>query len=223
MDIYEARRRLLERLIRTKCDSSNANFSAKTGIAPSYVTRMLKPEGEKSRKKIDTDIAMRIEAALDLEPGSMLHPAALSYSNLEGGVEVVGSVPLVSWVQAGDWSSIMDNFQPGDAEDWLPCPVRHGKHTIALKVKGDSMLAPGERHSYSDGDIIFVDPGRDAKHGDRVVVRLEENTAATFKQLIIEDDRRQLKALNPDWKPRYIEIDSNATMVGVVIGKWVPE
>jgi SOS-response transcriptional repressor LexA len=135
----------------------------------------------------------------------------------------VGLVPLVSSVQAGEWSEIVDNFAPGDAEDWIPCVAKHSPQTIALRVEGESMHAPGERRSYASGDIIFVDPNREAKSGDRVVVRLEGQKEATFKQLVIEDGKVLLKALNPDWKPRYLEVNSAAHMVGVVIGKWVSE
>lgn len=132
-------------------------------------------------------------------------------------------VPLISSVQAGNWSEILDNFQPGDAEDWLPCPVRHGPNTFCLHVEGQSMSNPGMRPTYEPGDIIFVDPGRSAQPGDRVVVRLEDQRQATFKQYLEEDGRKFLRALNPDWKPKIIEIDGEATICGVVIGKWVPE
>ena len=85
------------------------------------------------------------------------------------------------------------------------------------------MRNPGVKPSYDPGDIIFVDPDVAAQPGDRVVVRLESQTAATFKQYIEEDGRKLLKALNPDWKPRYLEINGDAMVCGVVIGKWVPE
>lgn len=135
----------------------------------------------------------------------------------------MGAVPLISWVQAGCWADVADPFQPGDADEWLPCPVAHGPRCYAVKVRGDSMNNPGGRPSYSDGDIIFVDPDKGANHGDRVIVRLDDHAEATFKQLLIEDGRKLLKALNPEWAPRYIPINGNATVVGVVIGKWVPE
>ncbi|MPS98579.1 MAG: hypothetical protein E2581_08770 [Pseudomonas sp.] len=132
-------------------------------------------------------------------------------------------VPLISSVQAGNWSDIVDRFQPGDAERWLPCPVRHGPGTFCLAVEGESMSNPGVRPSYEPGDIIFVDPGRAAQPGDRVVVRLDNQQQATFKQYLEEDGRKFLRALNPDWKPRLTPIDGEATICGVVIGKWVPE
>ena len=142
-----------------------------------------------------------------------------SIENVQGG----NGVPLISWVTAGTWADVSDPFHPGDAEDWLPCPVRHGPRTYCLRVRGDSMHNPVGRPSYADGDIIFVDPDRESKAGDRVIVRLDDHQEATFKQLLIEDGRKLLKALNPEWSPRYIEINGNATITGVVIGKWVPE
>jgi SOS-response transcriptional repressor LexA len=134
-----------------------------------------------------------------------------------------GKVPLISSVQAGAWSEIVDNFQPGDASEWIPCPAKHGPHTFALTVEGESMSNPGAHPSYEPGSIIFVDPGRSAQPGDRVVVRLEAQEQATFKQYLEEDGRKFLRAINPDWRPKFIEIDGDATICGVVIGKWVPE
>lgn len=143
-------------------------------------------------------------------------------ANVDPMIELYG-VPLISWVQAGTWSEISDPYLPGDAEDWLPCPIKHGPRAYCLRVRGDSMFNPGARPSYANGDIIFVDPDRAAQPGDRVVVRLDDQQEATFKQLVVEDGRKLLKALNPEWKPRYVEINENATITGVIIGKWVPE
>ena len=143
--------------------------------------------------------------------------------NVKEGPEIRGLVPLISFVQAGSWCDIVDNLLPGDAYDWMPCPVKHSTSTFCLEVEGESMFNPTGRYSYSPGDIIFVDPAKAAKHGDRVVVRLDDQQQATFKQLIEEDGRKMLKALNPDWKPRYIEVNGNATICGVVIGKWVKD
>lgn len=143
--------------------------------------------------------------------------------NTQAGPDIRGKIPLISLVQAGKWSEIVESFQPGDAADWLACPFKHGEHTFCLTVKGESMFNPDGKPSYSEGDIIAVDPSRAALSGDRIVVRLDDQNEATFKQYMEEDGRKLLKALNPEWKPRYTEINGNATICGVVIGKWVPE
>ena len=52
-----------------------------------------------------------------------------------------------------------------------------------------------------------------------MVVRLDESNEATFKQLIIEEGKQYLKALNPDWPNRIIEVDEEATICGVIVFK----
>lgn len=40
--------------------------------------------------------------------------------NLSAGPDVVGQIPLISWVQAGLFCTSPDLFAPGDAERWMP-------------------------------------------------------------------------------------------------------
>lgn len=128
-----------------------------------------------------------------------------------------GYVPVISWVAAGKWTGMDD--QSVEPIEWLSCPLTHSERSYALVVRGISMNNPNGRPSFQDGDIIYVDPERDAKHRDFVVIRLDSENEATFKQLIIEDGKRMLFALNPDWMPRIQEITEGATICGVVIGK----
>lgn len=129
-------------------------------------------------------------------------------------------VPLISWVQAGAFNKISDPFQPGDADEWLQCPAKHSSKSYALTVRGTSMYAPGSEQSFREGDRIFVDPEREAHHRSLVIARLDDEAEATFKQLLIEGNKRYLQALNPNWPNRIIEVNGNCTICGVVIGKW---
>ncbi|WP_143872536.1 LexA family protein [Catenovulum sediminis] len=137
------------------------------------------------------------------------------YSIAMATPKVKSSVPLISWVQAGAWHDIIDVFQPGDADEYYPCPENHSPYTYALKVVGESMSP-----DFIEGEIIFVDPEVEARHGSCVIVRQNGNTESTFKQLIIDTDGKRLKALNPDWKPKYIELLPDAVISGVVIGSY---
>jgi len=69
---------------------------------------------------------------------------------------------------------------------------------------------------FQDGEYIFVDPDVAADNGKFVLVRLEDTQEAAFKQLIIESGRMYLKALNPDWPTRIMEVTENAFIYGVV-------
>ncbi|WGS53544.1 S24 family peptidase [Paraburkholderia sp. D15] len=145
----------------------------------------------------------------------------LDDSNTEPGPDIKGKYPLISWVQAGAWETIVDNFAPGDAEAWLGAPVSVSKSSYYLRVRGESMYDPAEPKSFRHGELALIDPHAPAVNGSLVVVRLDDEAEATFKQLIIEGDRKYLKALNPNWPNRIFEVNGNASICGVVKGKFV--
>ena len=201
---------------------SQAALARACGIAPPSVNDWLSGKTQ----SIEGENLLNAAAFLGVNPtwlasGKGPMRTGAEAPNTREGPKLIGLVPRISTVQAGEWSEIVDNFQPGDAAEWLPCPVKHGPLTYCLIVEGESMHNPGSKPSYDQGDVIFVDPDVTVQPGDRVVVRLEAQRAATFKQYQEEDGRKLLKALNPEWKPRYIEINGDATICGVVIGKWV--
>lgn len=75
MDIHDMRRAIVANLIGTKV-ASKAEFARVTGLAPSYVTRMLSPPGTEGHKRIGEDLCLTLEAVpeLELAPGQLLDP-----------------------------------------------------------------------------------------------------------------------------------------------------
>lgn len=138
-------------------------------------------------------------------------------SNVDAA-ETAGDVPLISWVQAGDWADAVDTFHPGEAEEWLPCVRKHSKSSFALRVRGDSMTAPhGNSRTYPEDCIIFVDPEkRMPMNGDRVIAKLSGSNEVTFKVYKHEDGRQWLMPLNPSHEP----IRESFKVLGTIIGKW---
>lgn len=134
-------------------------------------------------------------------------------SNVASGPNMRGKVPLISWVQAGAFCESPDNFERGDAEKWIACPVAHGPHTYCLKVVGRSMDC---EDGYREGEILFVDPDAEALPGCDVIVRSQEGTT-TFKRLKQDIDGLYLLALNPNWHEKYIKLPDGAHICGVVI------
>lgn len=150
-------------------------------------------------------------------------PLPHKQTNLSKEIEILSDspkpVPLISWVQAGNWSEVIDVFNLGNADEWMPCSVPHSPQTFALRVRGESMYNPHGRPSFFDGDLIFVDPNRQPINGSLIIVRLDNENEATFKKLVIEGERKFLRPLNPAWPDQIIEINHNATICGVVIFK----
>ncbi|HSC46531.1 MAG TPA: XRE family transcriptional regulator [Gammaproteobacteria bacterium] len=130
-------------------------------------------------------------------------------------------LPLVSWVQAGQWKEVVDNYRPGEGEKFVLTTRKVSPRAYALRVVGDSMENPNGRPTYPQGSIIIVDPERAAVHGSPVIVRLEDSKEATFKQLVIEGDVRYLKPLNPRYP--IIRIEGQATLCGVVVQTVIDE
>ncbi|MCP5418864.1 MAG: S24 family peptidase, partial [Chromatiaceae bacterium] len=137
-----------------------------------------------------------------------------SQINAEKGADIITLCPLISWAQACEISEVPEVVEQRVAQEILPCPVPCSQGTFILRVKGASM-----EPKFYNGDLIFVDPAIVVESGKYVVVKLEDADEAMFKQLIIEGGRKYLKALNPDWPDRIIEIGENAKICGVVVFK----
>lgn len=130
--------------------------------------------------------------------------------------------PVISWVQAGDFCEAIDNFQPGDADEWLPMPLNAGTRTFALRVVGDSMTNPNTGgRNYPEGCYIFVDPDKETLPGHRTVAKLPENNSVTFKELVEDSGIQYLRPLNPQYDK--IQITEETHFCGRVIGSYTPE
>ena len=119
---------------------------------------------------------------------------------------VMGTVPLISWVQAGDWKHTADTGLY-EAER-IPTTWKPHKYTFALRVRGDSM-----EPKFPDGCIIIVEPEEVAINGSFIVVN-RNGSEATFKQLVQDGSKTFLKPLNPRYP--ILEIPEDARICGVV-------
>lgn len=130
------------------------------------------------------------------------------------------TVPILSWVAAGSWS----NTEPVTMDDVIgeaPRPPNLSSNGFALRVQGRSMLP-----RFEPDDIIYVEPQTGLfalKDSDLVVVQCNDDTEATFKQLVIGDtfDDMYLKPLNPDWHEQRMMPMGDCNLVGKVVGKYV--
>lgn len=125
--------------------------------------------------------------------------------------------PVISWVQAGSWTD-MDSIISNDVKEVLPLPPEAGKHSFWLEVQGES-----NHPEFKHGEKICIDPDcnlSDVQNGEMVVVRVDGT--ATFKALVIEPNGYYLKALNPSWQPRIMEIPEDAVFIGKYAGSYLP-
>lgn len=144
----------------------------------------------------------------------------LSVQDTELFEDIKNDVPVISWVAAGSWTEINPTTLD-DVIEYLPRP-RHLSHKgFALIIKGRSMWP-----EFKPNEIIFVEPMYDVfslKDGDLVVVSCNDDSEATFKQLVIGEtsDDIYLKPLNPEWPEQRLQPMGECRLVGKVIGKYV--
>jgi SOS-response transcriptional repressor LexA len=200
--IKHCRRDRVLLLIKDRFDGNKAAFAKAIGRPAPNVHRMLAIGSGKDQRGIGEDLARDIEKTLGLPHLWLDQPTEIGISslanirpitppkfvtedtssatassvNVSETLSVGKRVPLISWVQAGNWSQIADYLSPGDGDDWLPVYQEVGKHTFALVIKGDSM-----QPEFHDGDTIIVDPDVLPGPGDYVVAKNSEEEA-TFKK-----------------------------------------
>lgn len=123
--------------------------------------------------------------------------------------------PEISWVQAGMWTELCENFSPDEHTNWHQCHIDLGPCGFVVTVRGPSMTAPvGAPHSFPEGIKLFVSPDAEALPGKFVIV--ERDKKATFKKLVQVDGELYMEALNPDWPDRYQRLQKGDRFVGVV-------
>ncbi|MBR9910302.1 MAG: peptidase S24 [Gammaproteobacteria bacterium] len=199
---------------------SAAKLARAAGTNSSYLSQVRNqlPTKKGTPRSIGDELAEKLEKAMSKPHGWLdtphKHETGQEEINALDGPSVRGLLPLISWVQAGNWREISESFVPQYGAELYPCPVICSSESFVLRVLGDSM-----EPKFYEGELIFVDPTVTPDHGKYVVVRLEDSNEATFKQLMIDGGKQYLKALNPNWPNPIIEIEEEATICGVVVFK----
>jgi repressor LexA len=163
--------------------------------------------------------AMEAAGAIERMPGRargirlLRTPAApqreLPLASMEDAVRlpVLGQVAAGLPIGAGiDESSGPDSYVVLDRVLFSPSP------DYLLKVKGDSMRDEG----IFEGDLIGVHRTRDARSGQIVVARIDEEI--TVKLLKIGKDRIRLLPRNPDYAPIEVQPGQDFAIEGLYCG-----
>lgn len=195
-----------------------SNFADKIGKGQSQTSQFA---GTNPIKGIGNKVAREIEDAFNKPHGwlDLLHDEYLPSNdvNISEPMPLIGKlIPVISWVQAGAWTTVESVPLGTQFEEWLPPNPKCGKHGYGLEVIGESMLP-----DFRPGDKIYVNPDfqiNDLKTGDLVIVACDGETEATFKKLIVESNGMYLEPLNPKWLEKIMELREGCKLVGKVVG-----
>lgn len=194
-----------------------SSFADKIGKGQSQTSQFA---GTNPIKGIGNKVAREIEEAFNKPHGWLDLPQEGTQTidnNVSEPIPLIGKlIPVISWVQAGSWTTV-DSVPAGTQfEEWLPPNPKCGKNGYGLEVVGESMLP-----DFRPGDKIYVNPDfqiTDLKTGDLVIVSCQGDSEATFKKLIVESGNMYLQPLNPDWPEKTIALEDGCKLVGKVVG-----
>ena len=114
-------------------------------------------------------------------------------SNVAPAVIGERRIPLLNYVQAGDFADCGQNFTMEDVE-YLLTDLDLSDRAFALQIKGDSMMP-----EFKEGDRIIVDCEISPRPGDFVVAK-NSDQEATFKKyrlLRIDEHGQEIFELTP--------------------------
>jgi len=210
MDLTQTQQAILQ-MIAERIDSE--------GVPPSQ-TEIARAFGFKGVRSAQYHLdALEAAGAIERVPGRargirLVRPAGDDESAMPAGAmaeEQVLRLPVLGRVAAGlpigaDIGSGSDDFVVLDKVFFSPAP------DYLLKVQGDSMIDEG----IFDGDLIGVHRTRDARSGQIVVARIDDEI--TVKLLKVGKDRIRLLPRNPDYAPIEVLPDQDFAIEGLYCG-----
>lgn len=217
MDINEIRKENILKIIDARFSGKKASFAKAIEKPESQVYRMFNTG--KNGRNISTSSARYIERKLNLDDGSLdylniqIKESRADY-NTEPAIIKDGQIPVISWVQAGEFNEAIDLHVVGMADDYVQ-RINGGSKVYGLRVRGNSMTAPdGITPTFPEGYVIHVDPDQVTVSNDYVIAKINGENSVTFKQLK-QGDAPYLTPLNPDYKPIYDEFRILGKVIGV--------
>lgn len=205
----------------SQADIKRATGAGKATIS-SWVKGDTKPSGEYATKlaaylRCNTDWLLTGIGSMNNAPSERLTPLGTERVDVDHAMN--GEIPVISWVAAGNWAEVMPTTLD-DVIDWIPKPAHLSDMAFGLVVRGRSMWP-----EFKPDEIVYVEPNItpwDLKDGDLVIVQCNEDTEATFKQLVMGNgyDDMYLKPLNPDWPEQKMQPMTECNLVGVVDSKY---
>jgi len=216
MNKYASRQKLLVALIQDKFDGVLARFASAVDIAPSYVSRLLYPEGKAGAKRIGENTIEKIESSLGIK----------GYFSGSISSERVATKPPAKdddYITIQHLDTIQDDLNIPYENTKGPEPINEirfrsqflhgllGSHSTSEKLvlidgRGDSML-PTIQH----GDTLLVDTGINRYDHDGLYL-LNLGHGIQVKRLVDRGENLYVCSDNPIYQP--FPLPESANIIG---------
>jgi len=241
MDKYERRRLNLMKLRDTQCDGKASLLAERINRAPSYVSRMLYPEGKDGKKRIADDMIELIEEAFQLPRGwldgdnmttsggakrtAAIYDASTEFGSAHGRHTSGEMVRIKQYDTGGSMGAgVVLKDQPGVIQGWVVSPewaqknIRShtGLENLAIVTGfGDSM-----RGMFNPGDPLLVDTGVKIVDVDAVYFFRVGNEGFIKRLQRIPGEGIRVKSVNPEYDTWTIKPEMDFEVFGRVVKVW---
>lgn len=126
-------------------------------------------------------------------------------------------IPVISYIQAGNWAEICDSYARGSGSETILTDLELSGSSFALRIKGKSMLP-----EFNEGDLVIIDPEVDPHPGDYVAAKNgeEEATFKKFRPRGTDENGKdvfELIPLNDDFPTLHSDRDGPMRIVGTMV------
>lgn len=205
---------------RKELDLTQEALGRLVGISGQAVSQI--ERGDTSQAKGDTLLGLARALRTTPEELQTGRPPT-GHKTLSRGPALSGRwIPVISKIPAGGPREMVDAYAPGTGMEEImldaEISARIGEYAFGLVVEGESMTP-----DFKAGDIVVIDPSREAKPGDFVAAKMESTQDVTLKKYRErQPDERgkpvfELVPLNPDYPTITVNNGNRAQIVGVVV------
>lgn len=196
-------------------------LSERSGVKQGTISKI--ERGDQDSSTYDLNLAQ----ALDINPwwlktgkGPMREEHIVDF--VSAYRDDVRKVPVISYVEAGNWKAIVDSYAKGAGFDSLSIDAvlaqSLGRYAFALEVHGESMMP-----EFRPGDRVIVDQDAAVHPGDIVVAKLDNEESAVLKKYRsrgTDNDGNEVFELVP-LNDDYPTLVVNSSNPGKIIGRVV--
>lgn len=102
-------------------------------------------------------------------------------------------IPILSWQEVPDWNVAKQDFSMTTHTPGIFMEENPGKYAFALYMQ-DSSMTP----LFPKGTLLIIDPDKPVKDRSYAVVSIKNHPEPIFRQLLLDANKKYLKALSPD-------------------------
>ena len=120
------------------------------------------------------------------------------------------SIPIIEWKQTKNWENIITKLKPGEHFDWVMVDPSIDQAKFAIRINSESMWPQFQMNT-----VLIIAPEKETKNRDFVIAHIQKSDEVVFRQLIVEDNYKFLKAINNIFPT--IKFEDCDKIIGVVI------